>query len=116
MAAATCVVYSRHMRYATFSLPADPTPRLGAVLGDGLLDIATAVASQWPGTVPDSLLTLIRQGPDAWQRMRDLCAKAGSATHAASAVRWHAPIPRPLKNIVCLGMNYAAHAAEAAGA
>ena len=105
------------MRYATFSLPADPAPRLGVVLDDGVLDVRAATSGQWPGGVPDSLLALIQQGPDAWQRMRDLCAKSGSTpTHAAAAVRWHAPIPRPLKNIVCLGMNYAAHAAEAAGA
>jgi 2-keto-4-pentenoate hydratase/2-oxohepta-3-ene-1,7-dioic acid hydratase in catechol pathway len=104
------------MRYATFSLPNDPAPRLGVVTGEGILDVRSAVAGQWSGTLPDSLLALIQQGPDAWQRMRDLCAKAGGATHAASTVRWHAPIPRPLKNIVCLGMNYAAHAAEAAGA
>ena len=27
-------------------------------------------------------------------------------------MRWHAPIPRPLKNIVCLGLNYASHVRE----
>jgi 2-keto-4-pentenoate hydratase/2-oxohepta-3-ene-1,7-dioic acid hydratase in catechol pathway len=31
-------------------------------------------------------------------------------------VRWHAPIPRPSKNIFCLGRNYADHVKEAAKA
>jgi 2-keto-4-pentenoate hydratase/2-oxohepta-3-ene-1,7-dioic acid hydratase in catechol pathway len=31
-------------------------------------------------------------------------------------VTWHAPIPRPRKNVFCLGLNYAAHARESASA
>jgi 2-keto-4-pentenoate hydratase/2-oxohepta-3-ene-1,7-dioic acid hydratase in catechol pathway len=31
-------------------------------------------------------------------------------------VRWHAPIPRPPKNVFCVGRNYAAHARESAAA
>jgi len=106
----------RQMRYATFSLPSDPAPRLGAVQGDRVLDAAAAARANWRGDAPTSLLALIQQGPDAWQRMRDLCARSnGGRDYAAADVRFHAPIPRPLKNVVCLGMNYAAHVAEAAG-
>jgi 2-keto-4-pentenoate hydratase/2-oxohepta-3-ene-1,7-dioic acid hydratase in catechol pathway len=38
------------------------------------------------------------------------------AAHALSEVRLFAPIPRPRKNIVCLGLNYAEHAKESARA
>ena len=31
-------------------------------------------------------------------------------------MRWHAPIPRPAKNVFCLGRNYADHVKEAAKA
>ena len=39
-----------------------------------------------------------------------------AASHATSEVRWHAPIPRPTKNVFCLGRNYAGHVKEAAKA
>jgi 2-keto-4-pentenoate hydratase/2-oxohepta-3-ene-1,7-dioic acid hydratase in catechol pathway len=61
---------------------------------------------------------LIRQGPDAWARTRDLCSSTvdPAATFAAADVRWHAPIPRPGKNVFCVGRNYAAHVKEGAAA
>jgi len=34
----------------------------------------------------------------------------------ADAVRWHAPILKPAKNIICLGLNYSSHAKESAQA
>ncbi len=49
--------------------------------------------------------------------MAEMAGKADGATsHAASEVRWHAPIPRPAKNVFCVGRNYAAHVAEGARA
>jgi 2-keto-4-pentenoate hydratase/2-oxohepta-3-ene-1,7-dioic acid hydratase in catechol pathway len=83
------------------------------VQGESILDATTLDA----GRCPSTLLSLIQQGPDAWRRVRDAAASPSNATsHPLSTVRWHAPIPRPLKNVVCLGMNYAAHVREAAGA
>src|SRR5207237_4337785 len=38
------------------------------------------------------------------------------AVHAISEVQLAAPIPRPRKNIMCLGLNYAEHARESAEA
>jgi len=69
---------------------------------------------------------LLDAGPDAWRHAADLCrrfaseleshdlaqdAEAGLA-YPADRVRYHAPIPRPKKDVFCLGQNYAAHAAE----
>ena len=34
--------------------------------------------------------------------------------YGVEEVRWHAPIPRPLKNVFCVGRNYAAHVKEGA--
>ena len=69
------------MRYATFSLSTDRLPRLGIVRGDEIIDLRldTAPAGRWPGTVPDSLLGLIQQGPEAWKRMRDIAEYPDSA-------------------------------------
>jgi 2-keto-4-pentenoate hydratase/2-oxohepta-3-ene-1,7-dioic acid hydratase in catechol pathway len=95
------------MRYVTFSLPSDPTPRPGAVRGDRVIDLST-------GDGPPSLLALIQAGPAEWQRVLARVEASTDAGHAA--VRLHAPIPRPLKNVFCLGLNYAAHARESAAA
>jgi 2-keto-4-pentenoate hydratase/2-oxohepta-3-ene-1,7-dioic acid hydratase in catechol pathway len=103
------------MKYATFSLPSDVFPRLGIVRADRMLDIATLQVGRWQP--PATLLELIQQGPDTWHRMRELVDAANTtAGHPLDSVRWHAPIPRPAKNVFCLGRNYVAHAEEAARA
>jgi 2-keto-4-pentenoate hydratase/2-oxohepta-3-ene-1,7-dioic acid hydratase in catechol pathway len=105
------------MKYATFSLGSDVVPRLGVVHGDRMLDAATLSAGSW--RPPTSLLDLIQQGPESWQRMRDLVAgydPGPQGSFPLEDVRWHAPIPRPIKNVFCLGRNYVAHAEEAARA
>ena len=107
------------MHYGTFSTSSNPVPRLGARIGDRVLDLQ---AAQVDGrrAAPDTLLELIQQGPDAWKfasevALAEVRLKA-SATYGAADVRWHAPIPRPLKNVFCVGRNYAAHARESAAA
>ena len=105
------------MRLATYSLPADSRPRPGIVRGDRIIDLTAAAAGRWIGEVPVTLAALVQQGPEAWARARDLADGAGDDhSHALSAIRWHAPIPRPAKNIFCVGRNYAAHVKEGAAA
>src|SRR3990167_9291861 len=99
------------MRYATYSLSSDPAPRLGVVRGDRVFDFSALAAGRWPGEVPATLIGLIQQGPEAWKRAREVPGGDGGS-HAAADVRWHAPIPRPLKNVFCVGRNYAAHVRE----
>ena len=100
------------MRVATFSLPHDSTPRLGLVLRDGaVVDARQAFDS------PATLLDLIKAGPDAWRRLADRVERTkasdpSAAAHSRDKIRWHAPIPRPMKNIICLGLNYASHVQE----
>ena len=97
------------MRYATFSLPTDPTLRFGAVRGDRIIDL-TSVGG------PPSLLALVQAGAAEWDRTRGRVEASRDQGRALADVRLHAPIPRPLKNIFCLGLNYAAHAKESAQA
>ena len=106
------------MRYATFSLPDDTTPRLGIVNGDRIVDVTTFPADpEGPRRPPGSLLELIQRGPDAWQQMAVVASDVSRGrSHSAKDVIWHAPIPRPTKNVVCLGRNYADHVKEAAKA
>ena len=98
------------MRYVTFSLPSDRTQRLGVIDGDRILEVP-----EFP-----SLLALIQAGPDAWQDMKkpitDGVRLKRPAYRNPGDVHWHAPIPRPAKNVFCLGRNYADHVKEAARA
>jgi 2-keto-4-pentenoate hydratase/2-oxohepta-3-ene-1,7-dioic acid hydratase in catechol pathway len=115
------------MKYATFSLASDVMPRLGVVYGDRMIDTAMLPPGEW--RPPATLLELIQRGPEAWKRMSELVAqydpggdfrtdarKSPPGSFPLTDVRWHAPIPRPVKNVFCLGRNYVAHAEEAARA
>jgi 2-keto-4-pentenoate hydratase/2-oxohepta-3-ene-1,7-dioic acid hydratase in catechol pathway len=59
-----------------------------------------------------SLVDLIAAGPDAVDRARRLAADAGATVVPGDAVRLLAPVPRPTKNVFCVGRNYAEHIAE----
>jgi 2-keto-4-pentenoate hydratase/2-oxohepta-3-ene-1,7-dioic acid hydratase in catechol pathway len=97
------------MRYVTFSQSSNPTPRLGALRDGRVLDLSANGG-------PPSLLALIQAGPAQWQRAAAVAEAMGDAGMPLDSVRLHAPIPRPLKNVFCLGLNYVAHAKESAAA
>jgi 2-keto-4-pentenoate hydratase/2-oxohepta-3-ene-1,7-dioic acid hydratase in catechol pathway len=94
------------MKYLTFSTPSNPHSRLGVLHGGRVVEVKRAV----------SMLDLIMGGPDSWARAAEaIRADAASGTHdsyALDAIRWHAPIPRPRKNVFCLGLNYMSHIQE----
>jgi 2-keto-4-pentenoate hydratase/2-oxohepta-3-ene-1,7-dioic acid hydratase in catechol pathway len=105
------------MRYAAFSLSSDPVVRLGVVGPDAVVDLHALTAGTALEPATESLLALIDAGPVAWEHVRRTLADAASPPrHRLDDVRWHAPIARPRKNIMCLGLNYAAHAKESAAA
>lgn len=112
------------MKFATFSLSHDPNQRLGIVVNDRLVELRALVGQQWKGKgpLPSSMLELIEAGPQTWQQLSALIKEAlareanPKGSHSLDQVRWHAPIPRPGKNIVCLGLNYASHMKETARA
>jgi 2-keto-4-pentenoate hydratase/2-oxohepta-3-ene-1,7-dioic acid hydratase in catechol pathway len=105
------------MRYLTFSTADNATPRLGVASGDRVIDLAIVAAAAGVERPPTTLLDLIDRGPAEWKRVADMVARAAVRNgYVARDVRWHAPIPRPTKNIFCVGRNFAAHAAEGARA
>lgn len=80
---------------------------LGAVQGE--IAILPALA----GEPLNDMVELIEGGPGIWQHYRDRLQWLTATCHVPlAAVRLLAPIPRPRKNILCLGLNYADHAAE----
>lgn len=65
----------------------------------------------------DSVLAIIDGGQMARRRLDDFVASVGAQCSVSLAdVMVSAPIPRPRKNIMCLGWNYAEHVAESAAA
>jgi 2-keto-4-pentenoate hydratase/2-oxohepta-3-ene-1,7-dioic acid hydratase in catechol pathway len=97
------------MRLVTFLV--DSQPRLGALLDDAVLDLNNA--DSW---LPTSVLTLLQSGPAVLERARRVARGSSAVAYGVvrplGDVKLLAPIPRPPK-IVCIGVNYADHAAEA---
>jgi 2-keto-4-pentenoate hydratase/2-oxohepta-3-ene-1,7-dioic acid hydratase in catechol pathway len=85
-----------------------------------VLDVARAAQADAGGAVPATMLELIQAGSGAWNRAREtVAAKAsqtgslpGDAARPLSNVKLLAPIPRPTKNVFCLGVNYREHLEE----
>jgi 2-keto-4-pentenoate hydratase/2-oxohepta-3-ene-1,7-dioic acid hydratase in catechol pathway len=95
------------MRLVTFSTGSSGGARLGALVGDAVVDLAHA--SQ--GELPSSMLELVLAGPSALEQAKKVAESARERT-PLSDVKLLAPIPRPTKNVFCLGLNYAEHVAE----
>ena len=101
------------MRLVTFKDEAGT--RLGVLRGETVVDVARAalfVGEEPPPELRD-ILALIDGGAEALERVRALLvATPPDAVLERGAVEVLAPIPRPRKNVFCLGRNYAEHAAE----
>jgi 2-keto-4-pentenoate hydratase/2-oxohepta-3-ene-1,7-dioic acid hydratase in catechol pathway len=108
------------MRLITFDAGQDGRPGVG--LDDGsILDLDAALArAPALGQAPfGSLHALIGRGDAALEAIeRLLSMAAGGELDAArvSRARILAPIPRPAKNVFCVGRNYVEHIAEGARA
>jgi 2-keto-4-pentenoate hydratase/2-oxohepta-3-ene-1,7-dioic acid hydratase in catechol pathway len=108
------------MKYAMFSPASGAAPRLGVVVGARVVDLPAAMRGVWDDA-PATVLSLIQAGPDASKERMSATASSidqigDQHSYATESVRWHAPIPRPTKNVFCLGQNYVAHAKESAQA
>jgi 2-keto-4-pentenoate hydratase/2-oxohepta-3-ene-1,7-dioic acid hydratase in catechol pathway len=116
------------MKFVSFSTAAIPKPHLGLVQHDEVLDIDLA-AQALTIIGPDQMQDLIDKY-DTWKHliqsiMDKMAGRRFSevktfasigAVHTLDDVELAAPIPRPHKNIMCLGLNYAEHAKESAEA
>jgi 2-keto-4-pentenoate hydratase/2-oxohepta-3-ene-1,7-dioic acid hydratase in catechol pathway len=93
------------VRVATFEL--NGVERAGAVGADGGI---VAIRDLMPGG-PDDTVALIAEGPTLWDRVARAAAKArGGVPVEKATVR--APIPRPARNVFCVGWNYSEHFEE----
>jgi 2-keto-4-pentenoate hydratase/2-oxohepta-3-ene-1,7-dioic acid hydratase in catechol pathway len=102
------------LKLVTYSPAAGGTPRPGLVLdGNRIVDIP-AHAAATPGVDFSTMLGIIRGGAAARKALDALAARPPAATVAMTEVKLHAPIPRPAKNVFCVGWNYLEHFEEGA--
>ena len=93
--------------------------RLGVVVGDRVLDVAAASGRFGQGGAATSLFALIKGGAAALAAIRELPERAPGEADLwtpLAAAQLLAPIPRPNKNVFCVGRNYKAHIEEGARA
>jgi 2-keto-4-pentenoate hydratase/2-oxohepta-3-ene-1,7-dioic acid hydratase in catechol pathway len=102
------------MRVATFRSGGDQ--RLGVVRDEVMVDVALAAERLGKGDLrgaTSGMLALIHRGSEALQALAEVVERApDEALLPLTAVELLAPIPRPRKNVFCVGRNYAEHAAE----
>lgn len=96
------------LRLVTFAPRGGGTARAGALLNDGeVLDFAAA------GLPYAEMTQVIAGGAGALAAIRAaMAAPVATARHPLSAVTLLAPIPRPARNVFCVGRNYMDHVAE----
>jgi len=92
------------MRLLTYERAGEP--RLGLLAGDRIVDVAEASG----GALPGDMLSFIERGEPALKAARSVTDSDSSIPRAGAKLL--APIPRPARNIVCVGLNYAEHASE----
>jgi 2-keto-4-pentenoate hydratase/2-oxohepta-3-ene-1,7-dioic acid hydratase in catechol pathway len=90
----------------------------GLILRDGrILDLARAGGSARAAALGSDLLAFIAKGSEALALARALADEAEAGKHAqaivaAGSIKLLAPIPRPAKNVFCVGRNYLDHVKE----
>ena len=101
------------MRLATYHTKGEA--RLAFAVGDRLVDVEP-LARRLRLRVPQDMVALIEGIPS--RQLQSLAREAarwvreGRQTELLRRARLLAPIPRPRKNIMCMGRNYAEHARE----
>lgn len=87
-------------------------PALGVVLGEEVVDLARCAPDISKSPFPRTLRGLIDGGQPGFQAAEAAARKAGAdARRPLEGLRYLPPLPTPSK-IICLGLNYAEHAAE----
>ncbi|TAK55578.1 MAG: FAA hydrolase family protein [Dehalococcoidia bacterium] len=113
------------MRFATYVEAGGSAEHLGLVLGERVINVAVAADLLGLAPVPDDMASFIAAGPNVLATARGLAARLDDDSRGRGlkaratdnglpleSVRLRAPITRPARNVVCVGLNYADHVAE----
>ncbi len=107
------------MRLVTFSETARKPAKTGVIGADGgVIDIARAAKAARVALPFDAsnMISLIASGKKGLAAIKKATAKVKKSHHTLAKVKLHAPIPRPRKNVFCVGWNYLDHFNEGAKA
>lgn len=108
------------MRLVTYSGPAGDTGTHAGVLIDGrVVNLAAAAKKLGLPDCPDDMPGWVRGGAatlDAARAIAERAAGDASMGVALAGVRLRAPIPDPVRNLVCVGLNYQEHVEESKSA
>lgn len=97
---------------------ADTEPRLGFIHNNQVIDMEDfGEISNFP--LPDNMLDLIDMGIEIVEELNDMIAETEPSffeeiAYEMNEVTFLAPIPKPRKNIIGIGLNYTEHVAESA--
>lgn len=97
---------------------ADTEPRLGFIHNNQVIDMEDfGEISNFP--LPDNMLDLIDMGIEIVEELNDMIAETEPSffeeiAYEMDEVTFLAPIPKPRKNIIGIGLNYTEHVAESA--
>ncbi len=103
------------MKFMTFAQ--NGIMKIGLLMPEGILDLAVAKAGEGiAGDFPKTLLELIEAGDESLLMVQKLAKiKKRQYTVPESEAKLLAPIPRPRKNVFCIGKNYVDHVNEMSG-
>ena len=81
-----------------------------------LLDVGAAAATRRLSLAfdPSDMISLIASGQSGLQQLQRLAVAEQYGSPEVQEIRIHAPIPRPRKNVFCVGWNYLEHFEEGA--
>ncbi|MBM3668519.1 MAG: fumarylacetoacetate hydrolase family protein [Actinobacteria bacterium] len=100
------------MKLITFTVGGDSTLRLGAIVGESVVELVPALAGRVE--VPSRMIDFILAGPALHASVRDALSSTevwpAGTTHSLAAVTLHAPL-RPGK-VIGVGLNYVEHVEE----
>lgn len=90
----------------------------GMLVNNRIVDICKAEEKLFhTSEIPCSMIELIESYEEISEKLAAIHtwgqeAPNGEAAYSVEEIKWLAPIPRPRKNIFCVGKNYADHAIE----
>ncbi|HNP33875.1 MAG TPA: fumarylacetoacetate hydrolase family protein [Flavobacterium sp.] len=106
------------MKLLTYTLKDNYEPRLGFIHNNQIIDMEDfGEISNFP--LPSTMLELIDMGYELVEELNDMVADTEEGylkeiAYGMSEITFLAPIPRPRKNIIGIGLNYTEHVAESA--
>jgi 2-keto-4-pentenoate hydratase/2-oxohepta-3-ene-1,7-dioic acid hydratase in catechol pathway len=103
------------VKLLTFSTASHPTPRIGVLANEtDIVDVGAAALGSGLELAFDAndMISLIESGKTGLAQVRRLLEDQRRGTPEPQEIHIHAPIPRPRKNVFCVGWNYLEHFQE----